>query len=354
MNIRNRLLFLLVLILFASCKKDEPQSPIAPVVPQPTDFLVTVANEGPFMTGSGTISLINLSSQSVQNDVFASTNGFPLGNIVQSTFRSGDLLFAVVNNAAKVEVMNFPSMQSVLSITGFSSPRYMIEAGGKGFVSDWSDDGVVRVVDLNTFQITSDIPAGQGPDRMLLHSGKLFVLNSGGFGNDNTITVIDPETATVSAILEVGYRPHSVVADVNGMLRVLCSGIGSWPDPDAQTPGSVHLIDPITLETLSQISMPEVSQHPRHLVSNSTGTDFWYLLNGHVFHLAADDSEFPANPIIEGNFYSLGYHPGADLILASDAADFQQNGTVHTFNPSGTEIGVYAVGIIPSDLLPMQ
>jgi YVTN family beta-propeller protein len=353
MKIRRLSVYMVALILFAACKKDEPQSPVAPTAPQPTDFLVSVANEGPFMTGSGTISLINLSAQTVQNDVFAAANGFPLGNIVQSTFRSGDLLFAVVNNAAKIEVMSFPSMQSVSVISGFSSPRYMIEAMGKGFVSDWSADGVVRVVDLNTFQITSDIPAGQGPDRMLLHSGKLFVLNSGGFGNDNTITVIDPETTSVTDVLEVGYRPHSIAVDVDGMLRVLCSGIGSWPDPEAQTPGSVHVIDPQTLETTNLFTMPDATQHPRHLVSNATGTDFWYLLDGNVFHLAASDMDFPANPLIEGSFYSLGYHPGADFILAADAADFQQNGTVHIFSPSGIETAAYPAGIIPSDLLPL-
>ncbi|TVR39864.1 MAG: hypothetical protein EA392_05370 [Cryomorphaceae bacterium] len=337
--------------LLFSCKKEDNQ----PITPPPgggniSDHRVLVCNEGPFMTGSGTLSLVNITTGESQHSIFEDMNGFPLGNIVQSAYRDNGRLYVVVNNAGKIEVADSQNFTSVTSIENLGQPRFMVSHDGTGYVSDWASGGV-HMVNLESHTITGTIETGSGPERMLVQNDEVWVTNSGGFSTAQTVSVIDANAQTLSATISVGDNPNSIAADADGHVRVLCRGVGSWPDPEAETAGSIWVLNSSTHEVVSTLTFPSPTDHPSSLTANPDGTVFYYLLGGNVFRLGIDDSDLPAEPWITGNFYSLGYHNEADVLLVGDAVDFQQDGIVRMYSSQGVETGAYAVGVIPTFMM---
>ena len=85
-----------------------------------------VTNEGNFNSGNGSISFVS-NDGTVENNVFVTTNSFPLGDVVQSMSIIDENAYIVVNNSSKIEVASIDSMISVGTIENISSPRYIIE-----------------------------------------------------------------------------------------------------------------------------------------------------------------------------------------------------------------------------------
>jgi hypothetical protein len=345
---KKNLLLLCSVLLLIACKKEK--EPVMVNQPATTDMVALVANEGPFMTGSGSVSLVNLSKKTVSNQLFEQANGFPLGNIVQSVFVENDKAFIVVNNASKVEVANYPSFESVATITGLLSPRYCLVANSKAYISDWGIDGVA-VVDLYDYQIVDQITTGSGPDKMLRDGNHLFVVNAGNWSNsDNRVAVIDLVSGQVIQQIETAFNPNSMVIDANGNLRVLCGGINDWVEPSNSTPGAIYTIDRTDFSIISVINFNASSDHPSALTVNGSLTTMFYLLNGSVFQIEIASNEVESDALISGAFYGLGFHATASNLVLCDALDYQQSGKVYSYTTAGVLIDTYSVGVIPGNL----
>ena len=168
-----------------------------------------VTNEGNFGSGNGSISYVS-NNGTVDNEVFASVNSFPLGDVVQSMEIIGDNVYIVVNGSSKIEVANEDSLISIATINGLLSPRYISAVSeNKAYVTDWGINGV-QVIDLLDNSITSTITCGNGPEKIVVSNGFAYVCNSGGFDLDNTVSIIDIENDIVVSTLEVGDKPNSV------------------------------------------------------------------------------------------------------------------------------------------------
>ena len=75
-------LLLLMAISVVGCKDDEPEP--EPEVPVEEGHAVFVLNEGTFQWGNATLSHIKLTTNEVQEDVFAPANNRPIGDVLQS------------------------------------------------------------------------------------------------------------------------------------------------------------------------------------------------------------------------------------------------------------------------------
>lgn len=351
MNWKNLALALLGSAVIIACKKED-ESPItnSPPSSSASDYMVLVSNEGPFGSGTGSISQINLTSGEAFHELFENANNYPLGNVVQSSNKVDDLIYIVVNNAQKIEVVDYPEFTYSATISGLSMPRYFEEYNGTGYVSDWGANGI-QVIDLETNEITGLISTGAGPENMLFHDGYLYVANSGGLGSDNRVSVINLASNSIETQIEVADNPQSLQIDGAGQLRVLCRGINDWSGEGNDTAGALFTIDPNTHSVSSSLVFDSVDDHPSNLVADEQGEVLYFLMNGDVYELEHDSNVLPSGPFINGNFYGLGFHAGAQRLLAADAADYQQEGSVHVFATSGSEDAVFDAGVIPSHIL---
>lgn len=344
------LLIVIAIALFMGCKKEEQ-------TPEDNSFgnsghQILVSNQGNFGSGTGTISRINLSNGENGHELFQAANDFPLGNVVNATYVYNDKVYAMINNAQKIEVAQYPGFTSTATIDGLGEPRYMVAHNGVGYVSDWVLEGL-HVIDLSSNSVTTTISTGAGPEQMLIHGDELYVANSGGGGTDNRVSVIDLSTQTLITQIEVGDNPNSIVLGNDGNLHVLCFGISDWNNAENDTPGSLVTINPDNHSVISELAFESTNQHPSFLVSDASGNQFYYLLNGSIFNVEANAEALPNEPLVQGNFYGLAYHLLAQSILAADPLDYQSDGKVFVYDLEGTEQAEFSVGMIPQHILPL-
>ena len=311
---------------------------------------VFIINEGPFQTGSGSISAFNRETLEVTKDLFKNINGRPLGNIVQSLAVFNDKAYIVVNNANKIEVVNYEDFKSVITIEGLTLPRYFIGFdNSKGYVSCW--DSTVKVIDLADHTIINSIHAGTGPDEMVLAGKDLFVINSGGFGVDSTVSIIRTDLDIVYEEIVVGHRPSGICKDIDGHIWVLCSGKGWNGFPDAgDTPARLVCLDPASYGILKEFPFPDAENHPDNLIIDGEGSTLYYNHPQGVFAFPVSSAALNSQPLFGGNtmFYGLGYDEKEKMICCSDPLDYSQEGWVFRYRAAdGTPVDSFRAGVIP-------
>ncbi len=332
---------LLSIMIFSSCSKNNPDPISSGGIYEDGYFII---NEGNFNSGNGSISYIN-ENGIVENDVFATNNSSFLGDVVQSMNIIGDNAYIVVNNSGKIEVASKDSMKYITTINA-SSPRYIEKVSqNKAYVTDWGINGV-QVIDLENNIVTSTINCGTGPEGITYSNGYAYVCNVGGWGLDNTVSIINTETDIVEYILTVGDKPNSVVVDINGAIWVLSGGYtewnSDWTQIISQTPGNlVKIVDNVIESSFTF----DVGNSPRNLKINEAKTDL-YFSNGSVYRMNIYDTQLPTNILIERSFYGIGVNN--DYIYGSDPVDYVQSGWSYKYNLNGNVVDSFQVGIIPN------
>ncbi|HRY34103.1 MAG TPA: hypothetical protein P5531_14150 [Bacteroidales bacterium] len=342
------LLLITALVFTLSCKKDEtgPDDP-APV----THPRVYVCNEGPFMNGSGSISVFDKVTGTVVNHLFYKVNGFHLGNIVQSMEVVDETGYIIVNNANKIEVVRMSDFSSLGMIENLTLPRFFLQIDAKkAYVSCW--DNTVAVLSLLTNNVEKHAATGTGPERMVKIDNRVFVLNQGGFGIDSTITVMDAGSDLAIHSLQVYPKPTGAVADAEGKLWVLCSGKGfnGWPQAD-DSKGHLLRIDPLSYQVLADYEFPATDKHPDKLVINQAGNAMFYIYESGIYRFRPGDTALPGTPLIShaGYIYALGYDDQDDMLYFSDPVDFVQNGWIFRHKASdGLAVDSFLTGVIPT------
>ena len=341
----NKITILIIASLFIiSCTRDN--NPLESNGIYEDGYFVT--NEGNFGSGNGSVSFVS-NNGIVENNIFVTTNSFPLGDVVQSMSIIDENAYIVVNNSSKIEVASIDSMISVGTIEDIVSPRYIIEvSNNKAYISDWGSNSI-HVLDLNSLEILSTIDVGNGPEKMIYSNGYVYVCNVGGWGYEKTISVIDANNNIVINTIEVGDKPNSIVSDLNYNIWVLCGGYteydANW-NVVSQTAGSLVKI---TSNSIVSTFNFDVGNSPVDLVINDNGSSLFYSDGSwsgkNVYKFNVSDLELPTVPIISRSFYSLGYDDG--FIYGTDAVDYVQNGWSYKYTESGTIVDSAQVGIIP-------
>lgn len=342
------------IVFLSACTKDP--NPTSPSVPSENAFKtgVYIINEGGFGASNASIDLFNKDSNKLFSNVFEAVNNRPLGDVAQAMNIVNGKGYIILNGSAKVEVINAKNAVSLATITGFSSPRFMVSKDtSRAFISDWTSN-TVKEVNLVTNAIVSSISVGSGPEGMCIVGNKLYVANCGGYGLDSTISVIDLTTKTEIKKIVVGDAPVAVFADVNGKVWVLCRGSYGidFMSSDDDTEGKFVKIDPSTDNILTNITIGVKGDHPDKIKMNATKNTMYYLssynfLSG-VYKFNITDGAASTTPLITGYFYGIGYDKYKDELYLADALDFIQRGYIHRYSSAGVEINSYQVGVIPN------
>ncbi len=311
-----------------------------------------VTNEGPFNTGFGSVSFLNNSFTSVDNDIYQDVNNDNLGNIVQSIgFNEGDA-YVVANVSNRITVVDRFTFEEKARIeNGLENPRYFVAINGTGYVSNWGDpfvatDDFIAIVDLATNTVTGTIPVSEGPERMLYNDSKLYVAQKGGFGVNNEITVIDPTTNTVDTTITVGDVPESMRLSENGDLWVIAQGSPSFTGNE--TPGVISRIDTNTQQVTATFIFA-VDEHPAYI--NIVEDDLYYYLNSAVYKGSVSSFVIPSTEEFTTTFLYNMFLSSNRTLIACDAGDFASNGNILIYDlTTNTLTTTFEVGIIPGNV----
>jgi sugar lactone lactonase YvrE len=336
----------LALSFFVACSSDDDNV----TTPTPTQGKtgVFVANEGPFGSGSGTLSIYNPADGSVEQDAFGAVNAQPIGNIFQSIADVNDGFAFVANNSGLVRITD-KNLTLTHTIDDLNSPRYALQSGDYLLISDWASNSV-------HFYRTSDwsqeisVLCGTGPEHILRQGDQLWVVNTGGFGVDSVLTKISLSSKSVSQSITLTDVPNSLVEDASGNIWVLCSGAKDWSNPSNDKPGALFCLN-TQGDIIKRLDFTNPSQAPGKMSISADKRTLYWLENsygGAVFKMDVNDNQLPASAYIGGSFfYSLGVHPVTNELFAGDAKDFASAGEVKHFASNGNLIRTFPVGIIP-------
>ncbi len=338
---RIALLSLLILSGLTSCNPENPEM-------NGFGAGIFVSNEGPFVSGTGSISFISRGEDGVTNDAYSIANdGESLGNIVQGLARTSDQLIAVVNNADKIVFTDILDLTKIGEITGLQQPRYALVLDEETLaVSEWgerggSGAGRVSFIDIDSREVRDQVTVGQGPEKMIARDGMLYVCNSGGFGRDSTVSVIDIEAREMETSLVVGPNPQSVVTDASGRLYVICGGVFDFMDPAANIPGALVRVRAGEVEQVT-----ELPTGASDIITDNLRSRAYFLTgDGLQEHIYGSST---AETIKTGSYYECAYDVITGDVLLADAGDFVNRGRVLAVDrESGETMAEYEVGIIP-------
>lgn len=330
---------LLVGISFQACRKDGPPDTLNPSL-EFGDEVVVITNEGNFQFGNADVSIYNPEKNEVVNEVFRNKNNKPLGDVLQSLTFWNETACLVVNNSGKVELCSFPDFESIGSITGLVSPRYLLPVSkSKAYVSDLTSNAI-SVVDFNSQSVTANIPIKGWSEQMYMSYGNVFITNV----RSEFLHIVDISSDSVVDSVAVGYGSNSLIEDRMGHLWVLCSG-----SLELGKKAILTRINPLNINDISSFEFENLQSLPTRLCINKTG-DTLFFIDKHVFYFPINGSS--ATKLIDGsnaNFYALGLNPNNNEMYVGDALDYVQKGLIHRYTTTGKLIASFKAGIIPGN-----
>jgi YVTN family beta-propeller protein len=354
--VRNGLLWLSFLLLLPCCMNDsDPWGPGDPGNPGASRG-VFIVNEGNFTFENASLTYYYIESGEVVRDAFLNTNGLPLGDVAVSMTIRDSLGYVVVNNSGKIYILHTGTFALKGKITGFTSPRHIhFISDSKAYVTDLYARSLA-VVNPVTMDISGTIDVRNSQDEFGQHSteqmiqyGQFVYISCWSY--DNKVLVIDSETDKVVDSIEVIKQPNSMVLDFHNCLWVLSDGGWIGSPYGYETPGLVRM-EPGSRE-VEEILRFSDGDRPMALTANGMG-DTLYFINRHVYRMPADpDGEpviFIPSPYEDtywGGFYGLGVDPVTSEVYVTDAIDYAQPGVVYRYSPDGQPRDTIEAGIVP-------
>jgi YVTN family beta-propeller protein len=343
-------LVIILAIIVSGCKKENIEN-------FNTGFShgIFITNEGAFGGGNGSLSYFDPDSLKIINNLFGTVNGRSPGDLLQSFGICGDKGFLVVNGSKKVEVVDMLTFMSIGVIENLSYPRYIIEAGlNQAYITNGNMAGTVYVVNTENLTITDSIQVGKGPEKMLKFENNIYVANSGGWIDDNSVSVININTREIIKTIEVGDRPSDMIIDANNNIWVLCRGKqvynSSWTEIIEETDSKLVVINTNdnTIEKSIVVGQKgDMNPFIRHLsICNNGNTILFDEFDG-IYSMEINENIAPTSPLISKIFHGME-SDNNDVIYCFQVKDYVTDGTMFRYSVDGILLDSIKVGIGPN------
>jgi YVTN family beta-propeller protein len=342
-----------VIIIGITACSDDPVS--SEEIEEITSLLVI--NEGNWSDGNGSLTSYHPETAQVVQNKFQQANGRPLAGIIQSMVLAEDRIFIVANNMDKMEVVDAETMESLSTMTfdgdhALTPSSFAASSAGKGYVSGLYSN-LVAVIDLENYTVTDTrIDVGMNPGDMIIAGNHLFVANSG-FGDDNTVTVIDTGTDEVITTIETGSGPLKLIRDSLDRIWVVSNGKKaydeSWNrDPENDIPGRIDVLNASSLQLITTI---ETGGYPKSIaVSNELGRA-WVVNEETVQLIDINSYELIDDNFIGRSFNGIGYSGVESRLYLADTKGYEQAGQAIIFSIEAAAVDSFQTGIAPRDFI---
>jgi YVTN family beta-propeller protein len=329
---------------------------VSPAMAQKKLDGIYVINEGAFLQGNASVTRYDAGSATVTQNAFFAKNGRPLGDVANSASIIGDYLYIVVNNSHAVEVTDKNDLRSVARIeiddTNGGSPRQLLQVDeNRAFVTNLFDNSI-SVIDLTTNTVTNTFAVTGFPEGLVMAAGKVFVALSG-LGGGNSVAVVDPVAMQVTNTIEVGDNPQVIRVHSSGSVWVLCTGDYGFDenfnyDPDRETFGEIHIIDPAEEATIRII---ETGGHPTDMKFHEA-SETLYILNNGIQVVNTVTYEAGEENLISRFLNSFSIIDAEEpMLIGGIAPDFSSAGRAVMYSIEGVAVDSFATGIGPRDFV---
>jgi hypothetical protein len=311
---------------------------------------VFVACEGKFPDGEASLTYKSFKDGKVIEDVVKNKYNTSLGLLAQSVNVFDNQIFVCLTNSNRVVRYSITDLNTLPYIS-VNSPRYSAKINSsKYYISDWgspTDTAGVNVYDVNTSKIIKRIKVKPGAEEILLSGNRAYITCNGGFGNNNTVAIINTDNDDLLTEKPIGPNPDGIVKDVNNNIWILCTGQydANW---NLASPGTLVRLNALTNKLDTVHTFTSAFSTPSNLKVNKTGDQLFMNFGGNVLRMGINESQPTA--IINGNFYGLAVDANGD-IYAADAKDFASKGQVKVYSSAYVLKDSFATGVAPNDIL---
>jgi hypothetical protein len=346
----NSIKYILIILLFVSCKKDK----IDPNTELPANYNngILVLNEGLFQQNNSTLSWIDLNTNEVKQNVFLTVNDRLLGDTGNDLQRYGGKIYIVVNASSTVEVLEASTLKSLKQIQlNFQSqgqqPRRIAFWNSNAYITSY--DGYVNIIDTSSLNVINRIQVGQNPEDLTVMNNHLYVTNSGGlsFPNvDSTVFDIDLNTNQIIDTFVVGDNPGDIISDGSQNIYVVKRGdYNSIPSELVKINVSTGIVDNTNIPA-SFLTKNGNSMFISYYNYNSNNSSI------SLYDLSSEQIISP-NLIGSNNITTLygSYSYKNNQIICLDAMNFTNTGYVKIFSNSGSLTSSFEVGLNPNKIL---
>lgn len=341
----------LAALTISSCSDDPDPDP------DPTPVTVTkgayILCAGTYDGNNATLDYYDWTSGTISSKVFAAANGRAIGNNANSMLIYGDKMYIAVDQSAIVEVtdLNGKSLKTIAFAAEDGTPENPRELAADGdYVYVTLYDGYVARINTTTLTADAKIAVGKNPEGICALAGKLYVANSGGYDPafDNTLSVIDPASFTVTGTITVAVNPVALQKDNSGNLYVL--SYGNYYD----VPNTLQRVDTATgnVSTITTGDYVMYASAGDKLYVYVAKQENWVVTQASIkiydpATATFSASGFIADADVPANVYSLSADPiTGNLYVAT--SDYTNTGDMHIFNSDGVAIATLALsGINP-------
>ncbi|MGM0506150.1 MAG: YncE family protein [Bacteroidota bacterium] len=340
------LTLLLLVALFTSCDSLSDSGDNA------ARKAVLTANEGNFSEGNGSVSWFDPEEGTTLQRRFEQVNQRPLGGIIQSVTRTESHLYIVTNSPDKIEKVSLPDLEHEETLTtdepAFTPVSIAIADESTAYVSSLYDHSVYRI-DPGSMTVESDpISTGNNPQALLITDQHLFVANNG-FGNDETVSVIDIDSDQVVETLTVGAGPLQMDLDDTGRLWILSAGRTAYDEdgnrvPEEDLPGRIDLVDSEDVQVTQTI---DLEGNPAGFALDFRTGYAWVLGEDRVYRVGLDDLVVEPTELPVRKFQTIGVSPWESRLYLGQSRGYDQSGQVLIASPEGALIDSFQAGVSP-------
>ena len=330
-------LIALLALTAVSCNRDEADA-IIPAEKHENGILV--ANEGKFGTPNAGLSYISRGFSSIKNDIYKTTNGENLGNILQHVNFHNNEAYLVVNNSNKIIVTDRYTFQKKAEITqDIKNPRYITFAGNQAYVTNSTYGGEQSVTIYNTENnsLIKKIPSSEVVERIVTAGTNVFVQNAG-FGTGNKLTIISSASNSVTGTITIPNGAINKTISYNNDVYVIAGKPTEANSYIYKYNSSGSLTNTITLTGIKNANNIEIDNG-----------NIYFTAGTGVYSMELSSSTAPSSPIfsVAENGYSTlyGFNVIDGLIYISDANGFTEASKVSIHTPSGTILKTFLSGI---------
>ncbi|WP_291589693.1 DUF5074 domain-containing protein [Bacteroides sp.] len=349
---------LLFLLFFSACREDE-QIFLSDSVQVTLPLVGTrikgfyQLNEGNMGTNGASLDYFDYTTGYYTRDIFSERNPDivkELGDVGNDIQVYGQKVYAIINVSNLVVVFDVRTARKLKEIE-IPNCRYLAFHDGKAYVSSYAgpvqidpnaEKGLVAEIDTVTLKLTRKVTVGYQPEEMVVHEGKLYVANSGGYrapNYDRTVSVVDLETFEEKKKIEVAINLYRMAIDKRGDIYVSSRGDYKNISPN------LYVIDSRTDEVKQclDISVGGMCMSGDSLYYYSVAYSMSSGGNRVTYGIldTRTKKEITDRIITDGTEkeimipYGLAINPETKEILMSDAQNYVVTGFVYCFSPEG-------------------
>lgn len=313
-----------------------------------------VLNDGLFQLNNSSMSWVDLSTGSVNNQIFEERTGRQLGDTGNDMIIYGSKLYIVTSVSSTLEVLNAKTLSSIkqLSIVENGTaqqPQNITAINGEIYISTFG--GKVWCIDTTTFEVKTKIQVGLNPDRITNDGTSIFVSNSGGLNNpvyDSTVSVINPITKTEIKRITVGINPGGIIVAPDHNIYVLTRG--NYMD----IPAKLHRINGTTLTKDTSYAIEaaylENYSNSHFVIAYYTNQENMTLAKFNLQNQKLENQNFISLSDYT-TFYGMIYSSKAKRFYLKDAGNYTNQGKINCYNEQGTFLTSYNVGLNPNKVI---